>query len=108
MGCRFADRQLQKQQEAETKGINWMDIEYEDIPMSCGRTCKGCPEYYDTGETEHADKISDCDICPRCHKELTDDEIITVYESVPYGSTSASYPVVIGMNCSRCGYKEDW
>lgn len=106
MGCKFADRQLKKQEEAAEKGISWMEVEYEDIPMQCGRSCKACPEYYEDGN-DHSQKVSDLDICPRCHKELQDEDKVIAYESVPYGSTTASYPVLIRIECSRCGYKED-
>lgn len=102
MGCRYADRQKAKQDEATAKGIHWTEVEYEDIPSLCGRSCKDCPEHY--GEDENYND----DICPRCHNTLSDDEIALDYEVVPYGSTTASYPVAIGMKCSKCGYEEKW
>lgn len=46
------------------------------------------------------------DLCPNCKKELGEFDIEMTYESVPYGSTSASYPVEIGINCQSCGYSE--
>jgi C4-type Zn-finger protein len=55
---------------------------------------------------EQQEKIEDFEMCPECLALFEDEDFIMEYESVPYGSTTASYPVLIGVICHNCGYKE--
>jgi C4-type Zn-finger protein len=51
--------------------------------------------------------IENCEMCPECLEMLDEDEdLIWDYEIVPYGSTTARYPVLIEIRCSKCGYRE--
>lgn len=56
---------------------------------------------------EQQEQIDDYEICPKCLTPYDREDFKTIYESVPYGSTTASFPVDVGVKCHNCGYKED-
>ncbi len=56
---------------------------------------------------EQQEKIDDFEMCPECLTPYDREDFKTIYESVPYGSTTASYPVDVGVKCHTCGYEED-
>jgi len=59
--------------------------------------------------TEEQQKLIDnLEMCPECFTEYEDDDYLVGYESVPYGSTTAQFPVEHGVKCHNCGYKEEF
>lgn len=52
-------------------------------------------------------RIENFEICPKCLTEYEQEDFITEYERVPYGSTYAHYPVDVGVRCHNCGYFEE-
>jgi hypothetical protein len=49
MGCKYADRQLEIQREAESMGLNKDDVLFEPAPYLCGKNidCAKCPYHYE-------------------------------------------------------------
>lgn len=48
MGCKYADRQLRIQREAESIGLSKEDVLFEPVPHLCGKNidCSKCPHNY--------------------------------------------------------------